>query len=202
MFDFSGTFDTTNALSGMFLWLIFGYLAAMLNCDLQRMLQQHPLWVHLFGLTAFFFLFTILDSNNKSSIGVIWLKTLFIYILFVLMTKSKWYFVVPVLILLLVDQSVKKDLAIKQAKGEDVTQYKQQQEKLTNILNITIITLIIVGTIHYIILQKLEYKTNFSLFQFFFGLSNTCKPVAPSYRADFKFNSKQQAPSYIWQGIK
>ncbi len=75
------------------------------------------MWIHAFGLTAFFFLFTILDSNNKSIyLVLVWVKTILIYVLFVLMTKSKWYFIVPVIILLLVDQTIKKDLAFKKAK--------------------------------------------------------------------------------------
>jgi hypothetical protein len=186
MFGSNETFDSTNAMSSMFLWLIFGYLAAMLNCDLQRMLYKHPLWIHLFGITAFFFLFTILDTNNKSPIWIVWLKTLFIYFLFVLMTKSKWYFVVPVLVMLLIDQSIKKDLAMREARGDDTTKYKDRQEKITKILNITIIVVIVVGTIHYMFLQKLEYKSKFSMWEFFFGLSRHCKPKSPAYLDELK----------------
>lgn len=181
MFGSNETFDSTNAMSGMFLWLIFGYLAAMLNCDLQRMLLKHPLYIHLFGITAFFFLFTILDSKNKGNIGIVWLKTLFIYSLFVLMTKSKWYFVVPVLILLLVDQSIKKDVSLREANGDDVSKYKERQEKITKILNIVIITVILLGTLHYMFLQRMEYKTDFSFFQFFFGVNRNCKDESPHY---------------------
>lgn len=181
MFGSNETFDSTNAMSGMFLWLIFGYLAALLNCDLQRMLGKHPLYIHLFGITAFFFLFTIIDSKNKGNIGIIWLKTLFIYLLFVLMTKSKWYFVVPVLVLLLVDQTIKKDVALREANGQDVTKYRNRQEKITKILNIVIIVVIVLGTLHYMILQKIEYKTEFSLYRFFLGVNRNCKEEMPVY---------------------
>lgn len=169
MIDFSNTFDSTNALSSMYLWIIFAYLSALLNCDLQRLIANHPLVLHLVGLTAFFFLFTLLDSKNQTSVGTVWVKTLFIYILFVLMTKSKWYFVVPVLVLLLVDQSLKRDIAFKEASGKDMKDEKQKQEKLTKILNIIIIIMIILGTIHYMFIQYSEYKDKFSLFTFFFG---------------------------------
>lgn len=193
MIDFSGTFDTTNALSGMFLWLIFGYLAALLNCDLQRFLQNHILVTHLFGLTAFFFLFTLLDSSNKSNIGILWIKTIFIYILFVLMTKSKWYFVVPVLLLLLIDQSIKKQLSISEADGKDVKKFREYQKKFTKVLNVVIIMLIIVGTIHYAILQYSEYRSEFSWAKFFFGM-NKCKTYEPMYNINLnnavKVNTK------------
>lgn len=171
---FEGTFDTTGALSGMYLWLIFGYLAALLNCDLQRFLKQNPLCIHAFGIIAFFFLFTILDSKNKTSLGLVWLKTFFIYLLFLLMTKSKWYFVVPVLALLLIDQSFKKDVAIKEANGKDVTQDKVIQQNVTNVLTVLIILLVIVGTSHYMYIQKAEYGKDFSVANFFLKFGN-CK---------------------------
>lgn len=173
MIDLTGTFDSTNALSGMFLWLIFGYLTALLNCDLQRFLTQHPAWIHAFGLTAFFFLFTLLDSKNKTSLGVLWIKTFFIYLLFVLMTKSKWYFVVPVLVLLLIDQSLKKNIAIKEGNNEPVD--KSEHEQLISFINMVVLVVIIVGTIHYYMLQKAQHKTDFRLSKFFFGIKD-CKP--------------------------
>lgn len=180
MVDLSGTFDTTNALSGMFLWLTFGYLSVLLNCDLQRFLQQHPLVLHAFGLIAFFFLFTLLDSSNDTSLGLLVLKNIIVYVLFVLMTKSKWYFVVPVVGLLLVDQVIKKRLNITEAAGNDSVQQQEFQKKINMIINIMIITLIIVGSIHYMILQRIEYKNRFSFYKFFLGLT-VCKPVAPKY---------------------
>lgn len=181
MIDFSGnTFDTTNALSGMYLWLIFGYLSALLNCDLQRFLKSHTLITHMFGFVAFFFLFTLLDSNNKNSILVVWLKTLFIYALFVLMTKSKWYFVIPVLALLLIDQSIKKDIAFKRAAGQDVREAERWQKSITELITYAIITLIVIGTLHYMYLQRKEYKSNFSFYKFFLGWSK-CKMKSPKY---------------------
>lgn len=182
MADFSGTFDTTNALSGMFLWLVFGYLSVLLNCDLQRFLQSHQIVLHMFGLVAFFFLFTLLDSNNSSSISLLWVKTVFVYILFILMTKSKWYFVIPVVVLLLVDQILKKNVTIKAAsEGEDsVVSEKQFQKSATHYINICIIMLIIIGTLHYMYLQHVEYGKLFSFGKFFLGITK-CKTRAPTY---------------------
>jgi hypothetical protein len=179
MLDFSNTFDSTNALSGMFLWIIFGYLSALLNCDLQRFLQQHPIFIHLMGITAFFFLFTIIDSSNKTSISHIWLKTFFIYVLFVLMTKSKWFFVIPVLVLLLIDQSIKKDMSLK-ALGDQVISKEEADKKLaiSKKINIIVISLILIGVVHYAYIQYKEYKGKFSWYLFFFGVTK-CKKKSP-----------------------
>jgi hypothetical protein len=92
---------------------------------------------------AFFFLFTLLDSKNTSSIGIIWIKTVFIYLVFLCLIKSKWYFIIPVLGLLLIDQTIKKDIAFKLNK--DPTIDLSQQKKISQYINIILITLIIIG---------------------------------------------------------
>ncbi len=183
--DLSGTFDTTNALSGMFLWVIFGYMTALMNCDIQRLLRNNPWCLHLAGVTAFFFLFTVIDDNNKGNISTVWFKTVFIYMLFVLMTKAKWYFVMPVLGLLLLDQTLKKDVAIKAAAGEakdggDIEARMSRQRKVTRFVNVAIIVLILLGTVHYMILQKIEYRERFSFYKFFVAVKE-CKKHAPNY---------------------
>lgn len=186
--DLSGTFDSTNALSGMFLWLIFGYLTALLNCDLQRWLTKHPYFIHAFAIVAFFFLFTLLDSNNKTKIHIVWFKTVMIYVLFLMMTKSKWYFVIPVLALLLIDQSFKKDLGFRKASGIDTKQDEIRQKNITKITNSLVIAMTIAGTIHYAYLQKIEYKNKFSWMKFFFSI-NDCKHKTPDYS---KFNDSMR----------
>lgn len=174
---FSDTFDTTYALSSMFLWIAFSLLVVMINCDVQRLVKSNPIVMHLLGLTAFFFLFTLLDSNNKQALYIIYFKTMLVYFLFVLMTKSKWYFVVPVLLMLLIDQSIKKQVAIDKANERDVSELQEKQRQITKLLNILIITTIVIGAIHYMYLQKLQYKNQFSLYKFFVSPANTCRPI-------------------------
>jgi len=174
--DLSGTFDTTNALAGMFLWLLFGFLTIMINCDIQRFIRTHPLFFHLIGLLAFFFLFTLLDSNNNTTIVKIWVKTVFVYIMFLFLIKSKWYFILPILGLLLIDQSLKKEIAYRERKNQNVDTYK----KIIKPLNVIIIIHISIGMLHYMYLQKIEYKNKFSLDEFFFNI-NKCKQRMPNY---------------------
>lgn len=175
MIDLSGTFDTTNALSSMFLWMIFGWMSVMLNCDLQRFMQNNVIIMHFFGIIAFIFLFTLLDSNNKTSLRLIIVKSIFIYFLFVLMTKTKWYFILPVLTLLLFDQLVKKDIAFNKSAGNDTTKQEEIQKVLSRVINVIIIVLIVIGNLHYMYLQYSEYGNDFNIFTFFFGIPK-CKP--------------------------
>jgi hypothetical protein len=134
----------------------------------------------MFGFIAFVFLFTLLDTNNKSSILVIWAKSIFVYILFIMMTKSKWYFVVPVLVLLLIDQSLKKELAFQKQASKDVKSFEESQKKVSRVINIAIVILIVVGTIHYMFLQASQYQENFDMVKFFFTTSSKCKNVNPN----------------------
>jgi len=175
-----GTFDTSTALAGIFLWVLFGYLSRILNCDLQRLMNTHPLVIHLIGVTTFFFLFTILDNNNKIHIALVWLKTFIVYGAFLLMTKSKWYFIVPILVILLVDQTIRKHLAIQVGRGEDTIKLEETQKKLSKVFETIILILILIGTGHYMMLQRSEYKDDFSFFTFFFGITQ-CKTYTPKY---------------------
>lgn len=186
----AGTFETSTALSGIFLWILFSYLSRILNCDLQRLMNSNPLVVHFIGLTTFFFLFTIIDTKNNTHIAMVWLKTLVVYVAFVLMTKSKWYFIIPILVILLVDQTIKKHLAIETERGKDTEKLEIIQEKTSKVIEICILILICVGTLHYMMLQRKEYKENFSFFTFFFGVTN-CKTYYPTYDTNLSIFHKK-----------
>lgn len=157
---FADTFDTTVAISGLYLWLLFSYLAAMMNCDLQRLMNKNTLFKHLVAIIAFFFLFTLIDGNNKAHVGIIWLKTLFVYVLFLMMIKSKWYFTFPILFILLVDQTTKAHISYLEKNGvsEDIEYY----QNIRGILNVMIIILIVLGFIHYIVRKKSQFGSSFS----------------------------------------
>jgi hypothetical protein len=38
IFDSSYIFDTSTALSGLYLWLLFGYSSRLLSCDIQKLM--------------------------------------------------------------------------------------------------------------------------------------------------------------------
>ncbi len=96
------------------------------------------------------------------------------------MTKSKWYFSIPVLLLLLVDQSLKFQINFEKKKevkdtdlgengnGENVENGENDSiivryENIRNKLNVSIIALIVVGFLHYTFRQYNEFGPKFSL---------------------------------------
>lgn len=160
------TFDATNAISGIYMWTLFGFLAPfLLNCDLQRFVKTQPLILHLLGLIACLFLFALENKIDNESAWWVVGKSCLVYALFVLMTKMKWYFILPVLGLLVFDQFVKKFHA-------------EIAKKTTKIVNIAVIFVTLIGSIQYMLLQRLEYGKDFSLYKFFV-YSNQCKLVSP-----------------------
>lgn len=171
------TLDITNALTGVYVWILFGFLSSMLNCDLQRFLRANPLFIHLIGFISVFLLFTLLESKDEFNLMFLVVKTIIVYFLFLFMTKSKWYFTFPVLIMLMLDQIIKKQIEIQKRKGEESI----KQEQFTNVLTYIIIFCIIFGTLHYIYLQKLEYKNKFSLYKFLLMTNIKCKKKMPFY---------------------
>jgi hypothetical protein len=160
-------FDIRTAIIGLYLWLLFGHLSNMVGCDIKRFITTSVLFRHMIGLVSFFLLFTIVDKDNDLNVVNIWLKTCFVYFIFLLMIKSKWYFSIPTLILLIIDQSLKFQIDFdKRAhnKMDNVVIY----EKIRSIMYNIIIIVIVVGFIHYAIRQYNTFGTKFSFNKLFF----------------------------------
>jgi hypothetical protein len=159
--EMNRSFDTKTAITALYLWLLFGFLSTMVSCDFRRWMNDNIWFRHFIGVIAFFFLFTVLDDSNKISIGVTWLKTITVYLIFLLMVKSKWYFSVPVLLLLIVDQSLKVHHNYLQKKNSNDDSL-DSIIKWRNYLSIAIYGVIIVGFIMYGIRQYKEFGADFS----------------------------------------
>lgn len=186
--------NIANALTGVFLWLVFGLMSGIVNCDLQRLMRTSSLFFHAMGYVAFVFLFTMLDSTSHfDSVLALLAQSAGVYLLFLLVIKSKWFFVLPVLLLLLMTLLIKKDIAIREARKEDIDRYKKIARLVDKIVIFLVIVIAAVGTLHYMHLQRLEYGSDFSWRTFFFGVT-ICKPVMPNY-ADLAKKKKNASAS-------
>jgi hypothetical protein len=166
--------DVRTAIAGLYLWLLFGFLSSIVSCDIKRLMTHNIFFRHIVGIIAFFLLFTVIDTDNDSSVLNIWIKTMYIYFIFLLMTKSKWYFSIPVLLLMVVDQSLKFQIKFEEKRktnGSTMMFYENIRDKL----NIYIIAIIIIGFIHYAIRQYNEYGSKFSLVKLI--LHHTCRNI-------------------------
>ena len=168
---FFKTFDTKFALTSLYLWLLFGFLSTMVSCDIQSWMRDSTIFRHFIGIISFFLLFTVTDTNNKTHVAVLWAKTICIYIIFLLMMKSKWYFSLPILLILVLDQSIKTHCEYLEKRND--TTSAQEWEIFRNKLNIAILVLVGIGFIHYGVRQYVEYKSIFSFTKLLF--SYNCK---------------------------
>lgn len=164
-------FDARTAISGLYLWLLFGFLSTMVSCDIKQFMDN-VYFRHFIGLIAFFLLFTITDKDNDLDIGGIWIKTFFVYFIFLMMTKSKWFFSIPVLLLLIIDQSYKFEIEFIQKDKKEINKI-QKYENIRKYLYYVIMTLIVIGFIHYTLKQYNQYGSKFSFIKLL--LYHTCK---------------------------
>jgi hypothetical protein len=158
--------DSTFILTSAFLWVTFGLLGGIVGCDIQKLLSTNLLVRHTAGVLIFFFLFAIVGNNDSQHILYIWIKTIILYILFILLSKSKWYFSFVVILLLLLDQSI----AIQNKYKLNIN--KKIDETNTNlirkIIRYSIFIIIIIGFLSYLIRQYNEFQGNFDITKLLF----------------------------------
>ena len=166
---YNNTFNATTSLASLHLWALFGFLSVMISCDFKKWIVTNSIFKHFIGIIAFFFLFTIIDKDNKVPVYIVWIKTCIVYGAYLMMIKSKWYFSIPILLLLVIDQTVRAHydyLKNKNPKDSSLSTL----DLVKNNINIIVFMLIIVGFILYAIRQYNEYGSNFSfttlLFEF------------------------------------
>lgn len=169
------TFDTKTAITALYLWLLFGFLSSMVGCDVQKLMQQSKLVRHLLGVVSFFFLFTVLDSNNKVGLVDTLMKTAVVYMAFIMMIKSKWYFALPTLAVLVLDQGIKVHMDSLEKRKEAVPEGLAEARKKCTIL---LCALVVIGFSHYVWKQMEDHKDNFDWTLFLFGsICDANKPV-------------------------
>jgi hypothetical protein len=164
--------DVRTAIAGLYLWLLFGFLSTMVSCDVKRLMTTNVYVRHVVGIISFFLLFTVIETENEMDIFSIWTKTIYIYFIFLLMTKSKWYFSIPVFLLLIIDQSLKFQIKY-EYKQKTNKQVITRYENIRDHIYTGIIGLIVVGFLHYTVRQYNEYGSKFSLVKLL--LYHNCK---------------------------
>ena len=125
------------------------------------------------ALTAFFFLMSVVDTDNKISVGMTWIKTIIVYLLFMISIKSKIFASAIFIILLLIDQTIKVELTYLQNNNGDPNKIAMYN-KIRYYLLFGIVATAIIGFIFYFIKQYSDHYDDFSFIVFFFG-NNKCE---------------------------
>ncbi len=168
-------------IASVYFWLLFGGIGDTLSCDLKKAFD-YPLFRHFTAIISIFLLFVIIDKNDNGAYEI-WKNTIFLYIFYVLLTKNKWYFSIPIIILVLLDQTILSENKYLEKimsnenndenNDENIRTKIENYEKYRLYLQYIIIGLILIGFIQYLIRQKIKFKNRFNLFTFIFDVK--CK---------------------------
>lgn len=175
IYDFQHeSFKLTTALAMMLFWIIFGYNMLLLNCNMQKILNNNVYMQHLIAICGFFYLIVLSDSTNSAPIYIILLKTLCGYILFMLFIKGNLTLSFIVLLLLLIDQGIayhiKYIVQLKENNKDKIVFYETIR---TYILYITI-ALIVISFGFYAKHAYVDHEKDFDFLKLFIG-TNSCK---------------------------
>jgi hypothetical protein len=142
---------------------------------------------HLFGFFTLLFV-VVLNSSLKNRKDIV-LKSLVLYIFFILLTKTDYNFLIVILILLGLSYVIflekdrlekHKDNNSSELATEENTENKINfYENAINIIYIVIILITFVGVLVYMGEKKLEYKKSFNYITFFIGKTD-CKNTIKS----------------------
>lgn len=154
-------------IGSLYFWLLFGKLSDTITCDLKRSFEN-PLFRHFTAIISIFLLFVIIDKSELGALEV-WKNTFILYIFYVLLTKNKLYFSIPIILLVLVDQSLNSE-NIHLKKNDDNKILIDKYDIYRKYIQYTIIGLIIIGFIHYYFRQKNKFGKNFNSFKFIFDV--------------------------------
>lgn len=160
------SYNFTTILAGVLLWIIFSIIGDTISCDIRRIVKNNPYIKHILGIIVYFFLFSVvLNNSNTTHIYYIWIYTIIIYVCILMLSKSQWYTAFPVIILIVIDQS----LQLQSQYLNDPTQFGEAR----SIIQYILYGLLVIGFIIYLVRQKIEFGENFSFKTFM--LDTTCK---------------------------
>ena len=168
------------ALAAFYLWLLFGFLSSSVSCDMNRLLSNNILIRNIIGVMSFFLLFAVVDKDNNESLYNLAFKTMFVYAIFILMSKNKWYFSLPILFLIFIERAMQVYINNKSKINDNDNidkpsliiidhDFINKINKIQEYLRVSIYGLILLGFLSYAYRQKKHFKHNFSLYKLIFN---------------------------------
>jgi hypothetical protein len=163
-------------LASIVFWTLFGNTSDTLSCDLKKSLNN--IYIKHITIIVSIFLLFIVVGKEESSAFELWKTTFILYFLYFFLTKSKWYYSVLIIFFILIEQTLNieinylKNNKSNNRKNIDSTIPINKYIKYSEYIRIFILLLIVLGFVHYLIRQKLFFKSRFDFVKFLF--SNKC----------------------------
>lgn len=155
------------------------YIGTTFPCRFQYLLSNNNVIKHLFGYLTMTFFVILADPISNNSIKSNLLKAFYLYIWFILLTKTNIYFFISLLLVLAISYILiiyRKEQLEEKADKEWINTL----DSINDVLNYIFIIGTIIGVMIYLGEKKLEYKSKFSYYRFFIG-NYACKNYTPHY---------------------
>jgi hypothetical protein len=161
-----------------FFLLIFADTTSNLfPCQLRRALENNLILKHAMVYLSITFLIVLLENIPDKSLYKIFSISFYLYVIFILISKTEYGFFIPILIITAVIYILylKREELHKQAETASKKEKEEIEKKhdiiikLNNLLIIVIFILTIIGFFIYMGRKKFEYKNNFNYLTFIFG---------------------------------
>ena len=157
------------------------FLAEIFPCRFQELLNSNNYIKHIFGYLTLVFFVSLNIQNLNTNLSQLFTKSLYLYIGFLLLSKTNKHIFMTILILLalLYIIHLKKTIELQNNKNNKQSPILQNLESYSLIIKKSIFTLLIIGFILYLGEKKYEYKKQFNYLTFLFGKPN-CKGSSPN----------------------
>ena len=161
-----------------FFLLIFADTTSNLfPCQLRRALENNLILKHAMVYLSITFLIVLLENIPDKSLYKIFSISFYLYVIFILISKTEYGFFIPILIITAVIYILylKREELHKQAETASKKEKEEIEKKhdiiikLNNLLIIVIFILTTIGFFVYMGRKKFEYKNNFNYLTFIFG---------------------------------
>ena len=146
-------------------------------CQLRRVLDNNLILKHMMVYLTITFLIVLLENIPDKSLYKIFSVSFYLYLIFILISKTEYGFFVPILIITAIvyilylkrEELKKQQESASKNEKEEIEKRHNLIIKINNILIIIILILTVIGFFVYMGRKKYEYKNNFNYLTFIFG---------------------------------
>jgi hypothetical protein len=167
MIDINFTFtENVKALFLLYLAISSNFLSNTMNCSIHKKLINNMPLKHLFILCIIYFTIDFASKENYSSLEIL-KRTIYIYILYIVLSKQQYNFFILnfIIIFIIYVISIQKSHENKQNNTHNINKYNN----IIKILQIILIITLIIGFLLYFNKQFTDHRQNFNIFKFMFG---------------------------------
>lgn len=161
------------------------FLAEIFPCRFQELLSSNNYMKHIFGYLTLVFFVSLNIDELKTSVQELFTNSLYLYLGFMVLTKTNRYVFLTILVLLSLLYINYLHQTLKNNKKDKSNETNTTSDKIfkfieNNVLNIKklIIGLLVFGFVLYLGEKKYEYKSNFDFSTFLLGRPN-CRNSSP-----------------------